>query len=282
MISRSGDSPLVSLSLSVYRVLLASYPQSFRQDYAPHMLQAFGDYTRRVYMQRGWAGMLWWWTLTFFDFANSVLEEHLQGMTNMTKEKFIQLGSWALMLGGVALFIGFQAGGNENSALGQSSFYANIEDALWLSTPILFATGYAALRSQYREKMGALGNFALLAGVITSVGGLLGMLAGFFMNLEDIVWPSLMLFFISAMLSMALFGFDALRRGYLPRWGSFPFIAGALPLLALGLSLLIEERPWAPTPLDPILDVMPLVFAVGAFLLGYMLQEDIKAKHKSA
>ena len=81
MISRPGDSQLDSLSLRVYRVLLESYPQSFRQEFGPHMLQASGDYTRRVYRQRGWAGMLWWWTLTFFDFANSVLEEHLQGIT---------------------------------------------------------------------------------------------------------------------------------------------------------------------------------------------------------
>ncbi len=72
-----GDARIVSLSLRAYSVLLASYPQSFRQEYARHMLQAFGDYTRRVYQQRGLAGMLWWWTLTLFDFLHSVVEEHL-------------------------------------------------------------------------------------------------------------------------------------------------------------------------------------------------------------
>ncbi len=186
------------------------------------------------------------------------------------------------MLGGFVLFIGFLVGGNENSAIGRSSFYRNIEDTLWVSMPILFATGYAALRSQYREKMGPLGNFALLTGVITSLIGLLGMLASYFISSFDFLWESLMLFMISAMLSMALFGFDALRRRYLPRWGSFPLIAGAFPLLALGLLLLIEERPWAPSPIDPILEIAPLLFALGAFLLGYMLKEDIKTKQKSS
>ena len=126
MISGIGDARIVSFSLRLYSVLLASYPQSFRQEYAPHMLQSFGDYTRRVYLQRGLPGILWWWTLTFFDFANSVLEEHLQGITNMTKEKFIRLGRWALMIGGIVLFFAFQAGGNENSAIGRSIFDQNI------------------------------------------------------------------------------------------------------------------------------------------------------------
>ena len=92
MISGMGDARIVRISLRVYSVLLASYPQSFRQQYAPHMLQAFGDYTRRVHLQRGLPGMLWWWTLTFFDFLNTVMEEHLQRITSMTREKFIRLG----------------------------------------------------------------------------------------------------------------------------------------------------------------------------------------------
>lgn len=281
MISGLPDTRIVNISLRVYRVLLASYPQSFRQEYAPHMLQAFGDYTRRVYQQRGLASLIWWWALTFFDFANSVLEEHLQGITNMTKEKFIRLGSWALMLGGITLFIGFLVSG-ESSAFGRSAFYRNIEDFLWVSMPILFATGYAALRRQYRDKMGSLGNFALLAGVITSLVGFLGMLAGFILNIEDIVWPSLMIFFMSAMLAMALLGFDALKRGYLPRWGSFPLIAGGLPILALMLQLILEDRPWGNTPIDPIIERMPLLFAIGAFLMGFMLLEDIKGVEKSS
>ena len=271
MISRSGDSRLISISLRVYRVLLVSYPQSFRQEYAPHMLQAFGDYTRRVYLQRGWAGMLWWWTLTFFDFANSVLEEHLQRITNMTKEKFIHLGGLALVLGSLVLFFGVKAAGNENSAIGQSSFFANIEGILWVSMPILFATGYAALRSQYREKIGPLGNFALVASVITSLLGFLGMLASFFINSVDIPRESLMLFLFSAMLSMAFFGLDALRLRYLPHWGwgFLLIIAGALPILVLGLQFILQQETWGSTPLDPIFVSMPIVFAMGAFLFGY-------------
>ena len=35
------------------------------------------------------------------------------------------------------------------------------------------------------------------------------------------------------------------------------------------------------TKLDQIIEFMPLVFALGTFLLGYMLQEDIKPKQKS-
>jgi hypothetical protein len=186
------------------------------------------------------------------------------------------------MLGGITFFVAGIAGGNGNSSFARSTFYRNIEDFIWLSSPLLYATGYAALRSQYQDKMGSLGNFSLLAGVIGSLVGFLGMIAGFLMNIEDIIWPSLMIFFMSALLSMALFGFDALRLRYLPRWSSFPLIAGALPILALGLSTIMEERPWAPTPIDPIVDMMPMLFAIGTFLLGYMLHEDIKATNKAS
>ena len=170
MISGTGDARIVSISLRVYFVLLASYPQSFRQEYAPHMLQSFGDYTRRVYLQRGLPGMLWWWTLTFFDFLNTVVEEHLQRITQMTKEKFVRLSGWALMLGGVTFFLGFSAGGAETSFSdplgGPDAFYEYSQLILIPSAMGLFGLGMLGLRSRYGAQVGRFASVSLAIGAI--------------------------------------------------------------------------------------------------------------------
>lgn len=282
MITGMGDASIVTLSLRVYSVLLASYPQSFRQEYAPHMLQAFGDYTRRVYLQRGLPGMLWWWTLTLFDFLNTVMEEHLQRITSMTKEKFIRLGGWALMLGGLVMIVSFGASQFYDTFGRTPAYQVIFEGVLWMATPLLFATGYAALRSQYREQLGSLGNFSLIAGVAAGLIGFTGMLAGTILKLDDIGWSFFIFSILSIALVMSLFGIDNLRQRYLPRFGSFPLIAGLpIPLLWV-LQLALEDRPWAETGVEPFFGIAFAIFSIVTILIGYMLQGEGKAAEEAS
>ena len=90
MLKPSPDPGLVSLSTSVYRILLGFYPAQFSQAYGPHMAQVFRDYCLKTYRQSGSAGIFSLWIITLFDFFSSLVEEHLQRETEMTKERFIK------------------------------------------------------------------------------------------------------------------------------------------------------------------------------------------------
>ena len=53
------------------------------------MLQVFGDYCAHVFRQNGAQGVFRLWAITLFDLVQSLIEEHLQKETFMTKSKFI-------------------------------------------------------------------------------------------------------------------------------------------------------------------------------------------------
>jgi hypothetical protein len=55
------------------------------------------------------------WMLTLLDLFSTAVEEHLHRETNMTKEKFIRLSGWALILAAVTLVVGFGLSGGETS-----------------------------------------------------------------------------------------------------------------------------------------------------------------------
>jgi len=288
MITGMGDARIVRLSLRVYSLLLASYPQSFRQQYSAHMLQAFGDYTRRVYLQRGLPGLLWWWALTLFDFLNSVVEEHLQMITSTTKEKFIRLGGWAWMLAGVNMFVAIAFGGFYETSFGSTRAYESIQAVLWTALPLLLSNGFFALRAKYRESMGSLGNIALILGGSLSLVSFIALLATAALTSNDAVCVFFIFGPMVAMIAMMLFGIDALRERYLPRWGSFPFIAGLIPVLAFIAQIAAENSSpqitsgtGNPTLIDQLLEYAPLIFGVGVFLIGYMLQGEGKAAEKA-
>ena len=85
----STDPQAVKLSASFYNLLLASNPTRFCQEYGPHMLQVFRDCCQKAYQSGGLPGMLWLWAHTFFDYLQSVIEEHSQRGVHMNKEKCI-------------------------------------------------------------------------------------------------------------------------------------------------------------------------------------------------
>lgn len=68
--------PLVSLSVRLYRLLLAAYPASFRMEYGPEMVQVFRDTVRAEYRRSGLWGLLVIWLRTLMDFSVSVVRQH--------------------------------------------------------------------------------------------------------------------------------------------------------------------------------------------------------------
>lgn len=67
---------VVEWSTSLYRLLLAAYPATFRAEYGEAMAQLFRDAARAEYRQRGLCGLLALWMRTLLDWTISVVREH--------------------------------------------------------------------------------------------------------------------------------------------------------------------------------------------------------------
>lgn len=68
------------------------------------MTQFFRDCCIRAVRQGGRRGLVLLWAITLLDFLRSVLEQHLQKETDMSKSKLVKLTGIVLMVGGFLLF----------------------------------------------------------------------------------------------------------------------------------------------------------------------------------
>lgn len=267
MISKPNENPMIAISVRIYQVLLFVYPTKFQQEYGPQMLQVFRDCCLRAFRQNGTNGMLKLWAITFFDFLHSMVEEHLQKETFMTRSKFIQLSGWSLMLGGVILLVGFLV----------SSTVFDFLLSFW-TTLVLLGVGLLGLRTRYGDEVGSFGKNILLLGVIagfvinitgTAIVANVGNWSGPFIWLLPYTGHAVLLACLS------IFGISALSAKPLPRWNGLPLIAGiwypSLVILAyiyeaIGLS---QEALGNPALIGILLQCVLLV------VLGYMLQADM-------
>jgi hypothetical protein len=265
--------PLVlRVSLRVYRILLVSYPKSFQHEYAGPMLQAFGDYSRQILLRRGLPGILWWWTITLFDYLVTVVEEHTQRKTTMTKEKLIRFGGWALMLAGIDMVIAFSFGALYETPFGRTWVYEVIDSGLWILALIFFAIGFTALRHRYQDHLGALGKFSVSAAPVLASISAVGILVGQVFKLGDLAWFAFILGIMLMALATVLFGLDALKLQLLPRWHSIPLVAGALPLIVLVLSSLLNTAGANQQIFDVLFPIVLMAWSAGTIALGYLLQ----------
>jgi hypothetical protein len=275
------DPPVIKFSVKVYQVLLVAYPIKFQQEYGPQMVQVFRDCCLRVFRQNGTKGVLKLWVLTLFDLLRSLIEEHLQKETFMTKTKFIRLSGWLLMLGAVTFFV------STLSALVESNFYdsymrlnvfvfynTGLVFALWIST-ILLAVGGLGLRTRYDEQVGISGKSFLMIGAIAGPAiGLLGVIGAV---AKVLMWAEFLLYAGNMVLlaCLTIFGISVLRTKPLPRWNGLPFIAGLwFPVLLPSMMMANANG----VPGNLILDIAKgtlLLQSIALFMLGYVLQADV-------
>jgi hypothetical protein len=230
MISKSLDNPIVTVSVRVYQVLLVAYPTNFQQEYGPHMLQVFRDCCLRTLKLNGANGMVRLWTVTLFDYIQSVVSEHRQKETQMKKEmkpEDIRLAGWALTLGGVAFITCMLL------MIMGSPPYSDLPDVLlpFLCLPLL-VVGLLAMRSRYGEAVGAFGRNILLAGALlgplTSVigMGLAKNARASWSPMAEMGWALTVGGPAVSLACLTLFGVAALYKKPLPRWNILPFLAG--------------------------------------------------------
>ena len=273
---KSNDPPPVSLSVSLYSMLLATYPTGFRHEYGPHMAQVFRDYCLRSYRLDGLPGMLNLWTLTLLDYFKSVVEEHLQKGIHMSKSTFIRLSGWSFVLGAIIFMVVWLISFRDVPEYNPNNFlsrpidlYLEYASAILLPvTFLLFLIGMIGLYLRYGNETTAFGKLGLIVGII---GGVISLGAAIPLVTTEPAWSwtAWVVGFFLYFLGLVFFGIAAVRDDLLPRWNALPIIAGIwFPLWIL----LSSQMDWESTQ---FIDLgVFLVTAIGLAALGLTLKSD--------
>jgi hypothetical protein len=243
---------------------LVCYPPTHRERFGPEMAQVFSDLCQEVALRDGSAGLLALWFATTLDLFKSALEMRYKELDHMTREHWIRLAGWALMIGAVAF-----AAGNILASLGPGYWgEPGSTDAISqygllvaVGSNLLLSIGMFGLAARYGAAAGIAGRGSLLlagvAGLVAFVGGILTMLGT---GNAWIIWA----LGISAMLvGLAGFGLTTLRRPVLERWRAAPLLAAVPILVWFGQSLQGYKL---------VTEAGVLIMAVSIFLIGHLLR----------
>ena len=278
MISQPIENPIVALSVRIYQVLLVAYPTKFQQEYGSQMTQVFRDCCRQAYRQGGSYAMLKFWALTFFDFLHSLIEEHLQKETFMTRSNFIRLSGWSLMLGAVTFLLFILLMANyvymDYEPMGPSASLIFLLSTLVI--PILLGVGLLGLRTRYGDEVGSFGKNVLLFGAIA--GPLINIVGITIPQIDS--WGWVLPFTGNAVLlaCLSIFGISALSAKPLPRWNSLPFIAGVWYPVIIILVNILEAIGFSQVSQVALATASFIIISVQCVLLvflGYILQAGV-------
>lgn len=249
------DPRLVALSVAAYRASTGLYPQSYREDYAPHMAQVFRDYSLATYRREGPRGLPPLWARTWLDLLRTAVEEHLYGGTTMTRDTFIRLSGWGMILGTLLLVLAFSGLAGQPRIQGylydmlgaptEAVSYARmraaadaLSSAIFLAGLALVALGLLGLQLRYGKQAGRLGEISLWLSILAGAVAFFVVL-GWMIGL-DIGWRWFAWSLILQALCLGLFGVAAVRHKPMPRGNALPLLAG-LPGSLTALAVLLAE-----------------------------------------
>ena len=276
------DTPSVTFSLSLYRLLLFAYPTAFRREYAAQMAQVFRDCCLAAEQQDGLSGMLLLWIHTLVDFFISVIQEYSQKEIDMTKDRFTRWSGWGMILGTVLFVLGFvldasrvrifiyrTIGLPETAA--QYNFTRSFADNLGVVIALLGLSlvtfGILGLQVRYGKQVGRFGETSLWLSVVGGIVAISGMIAFFF----DTGWTVFVIGILSQQLFLGLFGIAALQVKPFPRWNGLPLLAGVFPIVVI-VSLVLNELNVVRLGDEGIYLLIP--WLIGLVLLGYTMQTE--------
>jgi hypothetical protein len=265
---------VLSFSDHLYRRFLRAYPAEYRQGFSEDMAQVFRDLCREIYEREGLAGFLELWLTTLFDLLKTAIEERSKEVVQMTKEKFVRLSGWALMLAGATFMLGFAIGGGETSYSdplgGSDGFYEYSQLVLLPLAMASFTVGMLGIRSRYSAQVGPFGSISL---VVSSIGGAIGLVGAIGLGLileGDGWWTMWVAGMLLLLVGLLLFGIAAIRKRPLPRWNALPLITGSLFLLIPIMVLITGSDELS----VPVLATIFLLIAAGFVALGFVVQGD--------
>jgi len=273
---------MLSFSDNLYRRFLRAYPAEYRQGFSEDMAQVFRDLCREIYEREGLVGFLGLWLTTLFDLLKTAIEERSREVVQMTKEKFVRLSGWALMLAGATFMLGFSLGGQETSFSdplgGSDGFYEYSQLVLIPLAMASFAVGMLGLRSRYGAKVGRFGSVSLVIGAIGGAIGFVGAIGLFLLVEGDGWWGTWLVGMLLVLVGLLLFGIAAVRKKPLPRWNALPLVTGSLFLLMPIMGMITGSDDLS----GPILTTIFLLIAAGFVALGFVVQGDSVEEMRAA
>ncbi len=231
MTQRQPEARSVALSTQIYAAMLRAYPAAFRAEYAEPMAQLFRDRCRAAHRTGGPAALLILWPHTLADYIRTTIEEHASGGIQMTRETFLKLSGWALLIGAFALIVGLEASGRPEydpyNALSRGiDRYANAAaDFLLTIGFLLISLGVAGLLARYGKAAGRLGQVALVVSVASGLIAAASSVMGALGIADGILWPLSMLSLTLMFTGLLIFGVSCLQRDLMPRWNVLPLLA---------------------------------------------------------
>ncbi len=272
---------VLSFSDNLYRRFLWAYPAEYRRGFSEDMAQVFRDLCREIYEREGLLGFLELWLTTLFDLLKTAIEERSREVVQMTKEKFVRLSGWALMLAGATFMLGFAIGGAETSfgdpLGGDDAFYEYSQLVLVPLAMASFTVGMLGMRTRYRAQVGGFGSISLLVGAVGGAIGFIGAIV-LFIAQEDMGWMVWVVGMLLLLVGLLLFGIAAVRKRPLPRWKALPLITGSLFLLIPIAGLITGSDELS----VPVLASIFLLIAAGFVALGFVVQGDSVEEMRAA
>jgi len=258
----------LSVSVRVYRALLAAYPKTFREHYETQMVQVFRDSFRDAYNHNGMPSVIDLWLHTCADLLVTALVERIMERSQyMFSPKVVLWGGVASVFGGMFWFLSGSGGAAGVLAL------------------VLGLGGLAGLYSRQAGQGGKLGLAGFALGIIGTV-----------LTLAVLWWSSTIfsgptytiihlriqgqpvlagravlmgsLGLVTLGIGLVLLGLASLRSKTLPRWRGLPLSLGLLNTIQ-GITIVL----FAYEPLSQgrnIFDPWPpewYAFAVAEFVL---------------
>ena len=286
MISKSAGNLAVAVSVKVYQALLIAYPQKFRQEYGTHMLQVFQDGCARSIHRMGVVGVIDFWMLTVFDFLVSLISEHSQKDSEMTKTNLIRFSGWVLILGAILFLPSMMAYSIENSIWGYyaiSYFSSNTHNILVIGGfvyPILIAIGLLGLWARYGRVVGFM-RHVLLLGTLIGIGtfvltDLIQILTFNFSIVRMIHLYTFLGGVLVMFIGLFIFGVFAQISKPMPRWNWAALVAGGAwvgvaPILVWMLQLHSSSQ--NPVPFL-VMNTGYIVSTIALVMLGMDLQSN--------
>lgn len=286
------DPRLVALSVAAYRRLLALYPASFRSAYGSPMLQLFRDCSLATWRRQGAAGLPPLWVRTLADLIKTAAEEHAQRGVNMTREMFVRLSGWGMILGTILLGMAYS---NVADELAIRSFLYDLAGPPTTAPAYTRVTTAATIISLLPGVLGlallTLGVFGLLrryghavkqSGTVflqlSTISGVVATLGAFSLLFElPVSWPAFFYGVVAMALFLGLFGVVALREKPMPSGNALPLLAG-LPFAVVALAMAVLDFSDSVQTLSAATALFSAVFLI---LLGYTLANSVASDAES-
>ncbi len=229
-ILQTTDPTSIRRSVHLYNLLLNAYPAPFRGEYGRHMAQVFREACLDAVRRSGSQGLAALWAQILFDWFKSVIEERFTRATDMTRQKFVRLAGWGMMLGAVAMQLSFlvdtdrvrgilyRVYGLPLTRTEYESLTALAEQLGFIPALLgllLLIFGVAGLRESFLSTLDQRGRDVL---ILALAGGLIALGGGFGLRFNAVNWVTFV-FGISLMFGcMAVFGLFAVKAQLLPAW----------------------------------------------------------------